>query len=584
MAEQNKKTISEIIDNAVKNNSFGKNFKFRTDQRETIESICNAYLQNPDGYVIVDAPTGSGKSLIAMWASYVMKELGARGYLVTSDLSLQSQYESDFKKLNLNWPSIKGADNYECIVNNMPFSLGDCKLKGLSMAETKELSCYPDCEYLQKRERASEQPIALLNYSYWLIQRNYVARKMEEEEKTPPFEKRDFIFFDEGHKVDQIVQNHFSPNISNDFLYKIESLNKFLSSTRLKKQLIKNEKFNNIITKLLKHDSKQQLLDDLRLFRDMLATYNNFREYINGTVKSKFNNVKTPKSYQKAISIFDHIKDQHCKIEDYIEIIENNGIDSMVYDRDQTHEESIKFMCVEERQMITKHLHNQSGFKVFMSATIGDPKTYMRVMGISNAKVIRLNNTFEYKKSPIIFINRHKLNYNSRDKNLPKVLNILDKILQKKHINERGIIHTGSYYFSQYIKNNSKFKDRILDYTNSNEKEQVLEEFIHSTNKILIGPSLLEGLDLKDNVSRFQIFFKVPYPSLNNPLTQAKMNKLPGWYDWKTLCNVSQGIGRSVRSKDDWAVTYILDACFNQLIYKEDMLPSSFKERLEIIN
>lgn len=581
MAEQSKETVSEIIDNAIKNNSFGGNFKFRSGQRETIESICNAYLENPDGYIIIDAPTGSGKSLIAMWASYVMKELGARGYLVTSDLSLQSQYESDFKRLNLNWPSIKGSDNYECVVNNMPFSLGDCKLKGLSMQQTKQLDCYPDCEYLQKRERASQQPIALLNYSYWLIQRNYVAEKMEEDNKAPPFGQRDFIFFDEGHKVDQIVQDHFSPKINSDFIYKIESLNKFLSSTKLKKQLIKNDKFNHVIQRLLKEDSKENLLNDLKLFRDMLGHYNAFKEHINASIRMKFKNEKAPKSYQKALSIFDKIKDQHCKVEDYIEIIEENGIDSMVYDKS---EKEIKFMCVEEKEMIKKHLHNQSGFKVFMSATIGDPKTYMRIMGVENAKIIQLDSEFDYKKSPIVFINRYKLNYNSRDKNLPKVLNILDKILQQKHPNEKGIIHTGSYYFSQFIKNNSKLSNRLLDYASSSEKEEVLEEFQDSTNKILMGPSLLEGLDLKDNISRFQIFFKVPYPSLNNPLTKAKMNKIEGWYDWKTLCNVSQGIGRSVRSKDDWAVTYILDACFNQLIYKEDMLPSSFKERLKIIN
>ena len=77
--------IAEIINEALVTNVFGKDFKFREGQREAIEAICNHYLQDPEGTIILDAPTGSGKSLIAMWSAHVLKELGKRGYLVTSD-------------------------------------------------------------------------------------------------------------------------------------------------------------------------------------------------------------------------------------------------------------------------------------------------------------------------------------------------------------------------------------------------------------------------------------------------------------------------------------------------------------------
>ena len=91
------------------------------------------------------------------------------------------------------------------------------------------------------------------------------------------------------------------------------------------------------------------------------------------------------------------------------------------------------------------------------------------------------------------------------------------------------------------------------------------------------------GLDLKDDKSRFQIFFKVPYPSLNDPLVKAKMSAFADWYDWKTGISIQQGAGRSIRSKDDWAITYILDACFRSLINKQDFFPPSFKERIKTI-
>jgi len=90
-------------------------------------------------------------------------------------------------------------------------------------------------------------------------------------------------------------------------------------------------------------------------------------------------------------------------------------------------------------------------------------------------------------------------------------------------------------------------------------------------------------LDLKDDKSRFQIFFKVPYPSLGDPLVKAKMQTFPDWYDWKTGITIQQGAGRSIRNKEDWAVTYILDACFGNLINKLEYFPNNFKQRIKTI-
>ena len=111
----------------------------------------------------------------------------------------------------------------------------------------------------------------------------------------------------------------------------------------------------------------------------------------------------------------------------------------------------------------------------------------------------------------------------------------------------------------------------------------MIELFKKKKDAVLMGPSLLEGLDLKDDISRFQIFFKVPYPNLNEPLIKAKLNTSNEWYDWKTGISIMQGVGRSVRSESDWAITYILDASFKNLINKKGFFPPSFLERIKTI-
>jgi Rad3-related DNA helicase len=239
-------------------------------------------------------------------------------------------------------------------------------------------------------------------------------------------------------------------------------------------------------------------------------------------------------------------------------------------------------MCVEESKMIQKYLHEKAGFKVFMSATIGDPRAFVKIMGIKNAKFIRVPNAFNYDKSPVVFVNRHKLSFREREASLPKVVKILDQIISK-HSGQRGVIHTGSYMFANYIKQNSKHTFRLMDYENSKDKKGIIELFKKKDDAVLMGPSLLEGLDLKDDISRFQIFFKVPYPNVSDPLIKAKMEHSKEWYDWKTGISIMQGVGRSVRSKDDWAVTYVLDACFRSLINKQGFFPPSFQERIKTI-
>jgi Rad3-related DNA helicase len=293
----------------------------------------------------------------------------------------------------------------------------------------------------------------------------------------------------------------------------------------------------------------------------------------------QFNEKEMTPNWKKAFGRFDRIKDIHCKIEDYTKLIAEVGVESMVWDQ---RDDEAKFMCTEEATMIQKYLHGQAGFKVFMSATIGGPREYAKVMGIKSAKFIRLDNAFNYDKSPVVFVNKHKLSYRHKEQSLPKVVELLDKIISK-HKGQRGIIHTGSYEFTNYIKKNSKHTFRLMDYENSKEKGDMLELFKQKEDAVFMGPSLLEGLDLKDDISRFQVFFKVPYPNLRDPLIKAKMEKMPGWYDWKTGITIMQGVGRSVRSEEDWAVTYVLDACFLSLINKSELFPPTFTERLKTI-
>ena len=86
-----------------------------------------------------------------------------------------------------------------------------------------------------------------------------------------------------------------------------------------------------------------------------------------------------------------------------------------------------------------------------------------------------------------------------------------------------------------------------------------------SKNTILIGPTLVEGIDLPGDMCRFIIILKIPYPVIVDEYVKRKMELFPLWYNSTTSNIIIQGIGRGNRFKEDYCTTYILDACFLNL-------------------
>lgn len=71
----------------------------------------------------------------------------------------------------------------------------------------------------------------------------------------------------------------------------------------------------------------------------------------------------------------------------------------------------------------------------------------------------------------------------------------------------------------------------------------------------------------------------IPYPSKGDRWTDVKRDRDSAWYNWQTALALVQAYGRSVRSKDDWAYTFILDSAFDGFISR-NKLPTWFTEAI----
>ena len=480
-----------------------------------------------------------------------------------------------------NWGNIKGVDNYTCAVNGEKFSVGECKNKGTTYEAAESLPCFKHCGYLTSRKKAIKSPIALLTYPYALIQRNYVEQQQQRTGRGSPFPQRDIVVCDEAHKLLDIVQSHFSPIVSTEIVSKAQKLAEGLEDIGKKAPEVNFKRLERAINLIYEHEDHSTLLKLLREVTKLLSTLVQSTAPLRENAGEEFVEENIPMEWLAVFNLVDWVKDVHCKLEDYCDIIDKVGLEKLVKNPG---EKSITFNCIDEYYLLQKHFFTKFGFKLLMTATMGGAGDFMRNHGIKKAKYFKIESNFNWERSPIIFYPGKKMSARFLNDNLQWAIDTVTRII-REHSEDSGIIHSGSYELNTKIFNGlpKDVKKRILLYKGSGEKELALKKMIKKKGMVLMGPSILEGLNMVDDHSRFQIFLKVPYPHLGDKYVAAKLEYSQKWYNWKTSIAVLQGVGRSIRTPEDWAVTYFLDGCFADLMKSAgDQFPPEFKSRIRI--
>ena len=159
---------------------------------------------------------------------------------------------------------------------------------------------------------------------------------------------------------------------------------------------------------------------------------------------------------------------------------------------------------------LSNYLFKYADKVVLMSATIIDPKNFCKSLGIDNYKYIEAESTFDAKNAPIYCNTKVKLNYYNMQKNLPKVCKQIAQICEF-HKNEKGIIHSQNKSITNFLSENLTDR-RFLIREPGVRNEVILEQHMETDDPtVLISPSMSYGVDLKDDLARFQIIIKAPY-------------------------------------------------------------------------
>jgi ATP-dependent DNA helicase DinG len=474
---------------------------YRTGQREAIEQVDALFLKHK--YVILEAPTGVGKSHIA--ATFAKQH--RRAHIVTVQKILQDQYAASFS-----WMAVmKGRGEYDCLAEK-----GKSCSQGLCRRSKGKIK-HPDCPYKSALSAAQRADVTVHNFDSFYYQN-----------KAHAFSARELMVIDEAHNIEGKFLDFIAFALSNK------------SNQKLK---IPNYETVQQYDVFIDEQSEQ--------LSGRLAVLEEYEEILTGEqLKEK-----------------DELTELVEKLQRYQKNRKDRTLEYVVDYADHGMWQTVTFRPLYVGAFVRQELMPFGAHVLMMSATILDKQIFCKSIGINadEAAFVQLDSSFPVENRLVYKHYAGSMSYKNIDKTLPKMAAQLNMILDE-HRDERGIIHTSSERVAEYIKrffvSNSRLTFR-KDYRTVVEMMQVHRA---KTGSVIVASGLKEGLDLFDDLSRFQVICKVPYPSLADKRVKRRMQLEPSWYGFLTALMFVQSIGRSVRSETDHAETYVLDSDFDRFM------------------
>jgi len=502
--------------------------KFTEWRPNQLELAAKIAASSKYGYLL-DSPTGTGKSLVAAAAQRL---LGKKAVYLCVTKQLQDQILHDFPYAK----TLKGRSNYLCLKYPKMYP----KISAEDCTHTKEHECdrRGGCPYIVAKQIALKAPLAVLNTAYFLSEANYVGG----------FTDSNFLIIDEIDSLESQLMGFIQVGVTKKQLDRM--------NVAPPKYKTKFECWVEWANEMLRQLSPE--LDRLTIATEKSDDWGGI----------DISMLKRKSAIARLVS----------KLKFFVKNVDDTwvpfyGEDEWVFKPTWVSKYSGMFLWVHAKKVLG------------MSATILDPWQLSSNIGLTQGG----ERTYEYRALPSPFPKEHRPVYyepcaNIINKNmdvaLPRLATAVSRIMEK-HQDEKILIHVVSYRIRDYLMRN--IGDPRLVSHDTATRANVLESFKSSDRPlVLLSPSMERGIDLPGEECRVVVIAKVPYPDLSDPQINKRVHASKDgnrWYAHKTVSSIVQMSGRAVRSKDDWAATYILDEQFSRL-YREwtDMFPRWWRE------
>lgn len=537
----------------------------RTYQAETLSVIKYALDNDEFDNIVVQAPTGIGKSAIAM----TIQDWFQSAYLLTPSLGLTQQYRRDYgSKLK----EIKGRSNFPCWVREGTAANAPCWSKRKPCPHTKKDD---PCPYYHQKHEAADARLVLSNpaYLFRVIQGDH------------SFGQRGFAIIDEAHQIEPFLL---------DFMEVKISLREWHLATGSKDSFPM-------------HYHPEDWIDPIKEIH---------KEAIAGLASAEADdNERLTDQYRDLVSKTTLVLDLLRRPKQVV--IENKN------DRSGR---SLVIKPIRVNRFAADRLEQISKKRIFLSATILDVETFINNLGLEDQKTLYVNVTkspFPKENLHIHYAPCGPMSFNKRKHTLPRQIRAITAIMNR-YKNKRGVILPHSHAIRREIVEGLEaagMGDRVITHDGNAQARQVaLDHFFESDRDdlVLISTYVGEGFDFKGKLAEWLVICKVPFLPIQDPVINQRMiedehlwrSKWEGspecpyeqpskyssglcgsfscpapcksWYQLQTALKIVQGAGRIVRSPTDVGHLFILDGSWARFSrHNIGLLPSWFRNGIK---
>ena len=491
---------------------------FRGAQEQALSDIRDAFAAGND-VVLVRAPTGSGKSLLARAIAGCARRPGeaehvqATGaYYTTPQVSQLDDVAGD--ELLEDLSVIRGKSNYDCILpgeTSTPVNQAPC-------ARERGFDCPVKhrCPYFSDRSIASNRNIAAMTLAYFM-----------QTAGSDVFGKRDVVVVDEAHGLAEWAEMYATIELSPaevpvwdaceppeiDGLSDVEDYVERLTSVCSRRQEELRGKLELSPAEAEERDQLAELVRDLGWFLEDL---------------------RDPESPTTWVA-------------------------------DQSENRAITVKPLDPARYLHHTVWDRGNRFALLSATILNKDAFCRSAGLNpdNVALVDVPHTFPVQNRPLYDVTQGKMTYEHRDETLPKVARSIVQVMAK-HDDEKGLIHAHSYAIADRLHellDDFGVADRVRGHDSEN-RDAALSGWKRSSGAdVFVSVKMEEALDLNGDLCRWQVLCKAPYPNTNDSRVAQRLEDGQwGWYYRTALRTVIQACGRVVRAPDDHGATYLADS------------------------